>query len=848
MTQSQRERDRLAVFVSYSRTDLAFADQLVVTLELAGFSPTIDRIGIHGAEKWEEKLGTLISEADTVVFVLSPSSAQSKVCAWEVEQAVKLGKRIIPVVCTPLRDIAPPPALSELNYILFYAEPQHPGSGWASGMRELDKALRSDLAWLREHTRLVQRALEWERAEKLPGRLLSGRDIFDAHEWMARQPRHAPAPTTLHLEFIRASEEREKEQTSERQRQLEERENLLREAETAQAAREVAQNEALANAVMARRQAEVTARRTLVGLLVASLLAVVAIGASYWARAKQLEALDQSRAAKEAVAVVDILFEQTRKADTPREERDKEVFIKLNAQATTGNRTAARIIGYIYENGRGVELNIEKAREWYQRAAAVGDTGAMYALGTIALELDDDYAKAKEWYEKAAAAGDANAMASVGDLYRDGHGVTKDYTKAREWYLKGSAAGNAYAMLKMGDIHREGGPHVQADASIAREWYQRAAAAGATTAMFALGNMFSEGATQDYDKALEWFHKATVAGDKFGEVRFKYLKYRQELETRAASGDLSAMNSLGDVFRDGMFVKKDAAKAREWYEKAAAAGNGPANTRIGMLHFKGLAVAQDDLKARDWFEKGAAAGDGDALVNLGALYAKRDSALHDYSKAREWFEKGAAVGDGAAMSWLAFLYVHDLGVQRDYGKAREWLEKGAAAADPTSMVGLGQLYEQGLGVAVDNGKAREWYGNAAARGYEGLDEKIKFLDALVLDNAQARERYTTSLGTLAWNALLADKPAEALTAAERALAQDPSLLWIESYRAHALMHLNRPDEARALYLAHKNKRVSSNPDKLWQVAVREAFVEFRRLRREHPQMAEIEDALGIAKP
>jgi dipeptidyl aminopeptidase/acylaminoacyl peptidase len=51
--------EKLAVFISYSRDDLAFCDQLVVTLEFAGFDPRIDRHGIHGAENWELKLGTL---------------------------------------------------------------------------------------------------------------------------------------------------------------------------------------------------------------------------------------------------------------------------------------------------------------------------------------------------------------------------------------------------------------------------------------------------------------------------------------------------------------------------------------------------------------------------------------------------------------------------------------------------------------------------------------------------------------------------------------------------------------------------------------------------------------------
>jgi hypothetical protein len=51
--------DKLKVFISYSRRDLDFADQLVAVLDWLRFRPIIDRKGIHGAEKWEERLGLL---------------------------------------------------------------------------------------------------------------------------------------------------------------------------------------------------------------------------------------------------------------------------------------------------------------------------------------------------------------------------------------------------------------------------------------------------------------------------------------------------------------------------------------------------------------------------------------------------------------------------------------------------------------------------------------------------------------------------------------------------------------------------------------------------------------------
>jgi hypothetical protein len=240
------DAEKLSVFISYSRDDLAFADQLEVALSLGGFDTRLDRHGIHGAENWQDQLGRLIREADTVVFVLSPSSAQSEMCAWEVQQAVEHGKRIIPALCHPLGSVPVPSALASLQYIFFYEDPKRPGASYRSGMSELVAALKTDLAWMRDHTRYLQRALEWDGGGRTDNRLLSGQDIQQAKSWLARQPKDAPAPTSLHLDFIKRSEAWEAEQTSERERQLEERERLVRQAEADRSAREAAQQEALA--------------------------------------------------------------------------------------------------------------------------------------------------------------------------------------------------------------------------------------------------------------------------------------------------------------------------------------------------------------------------------------------------------------------------------------------------------------------------------------------------------------------------------------------------------------------------------------------------------------------------
>ena len=60
-----------------------------------------------------------------------------------------------------------------------------------------------------------------------------------------------------------------------------------------------------------------------------------------------------------------------------------------------------------------------------------------------------DLVKAREWYEKAAAAGNATAMNQLGVFFGKGEGVTKDLVTARAWYERAAAGGHALGMANL---------------------------------------------------------------------------------------------------------------------------------------------------------------------------------------------------------------------------------------------------------------------------------------------------------------------------------------------------------------------------------------------------------------
>ena len=95
-----------------------------------------------------------------------------------------------------------------------------------------------------------------------------------------------------------------------------------------------------------------------------------------------------------------------------------------------------------------------------------------------------------------------------------------------------------------------------------------------------------------------------------------------------------------------------------------------------------------------------------------------------------------------------------------------------------------------------------------------------------------------SIGGLAYRLVLDHDFARALEAADQAITVAPNLTLLYANRAHALMCLGRPDEARAIYLQYRGTKVQG--EKSWEAAILEGFAELRNAKLTDPLMDEIE--------
>lgn len=200
MSDEGREKDRLKVFISYSRRDLDIAEDIVAALEAHGFAALIDRRDLPYGEEWQAELADFIRSSDTVLWLISPDSIASKWCHWELGEVGRANKRLVPVCVRAFDHDTLPEALGRIQIL--------PNDGALKLGRDLPaliETLGADRAWIKEATRLYDRAREWSASHNSPAMLLRGVALNAAEAWSRNRPRLAPPLASEVLELLLAS-------------------------------------------------------------------------------------------------------------------------------------------------------------------------------------------------------------------------------------------------------------------------------------------------------------------------------------------------------------------------------------------------------------------------------------------------------------------------------------------------------------------------------------------------------------------------------------------------------------------------------------------------------------------
>jgi TPR repeat protein/serine/threonine protein kinase len=240
--------------------------------------------------------------------------------------------------------------------------------------------------------------------------------------------------------------------------------------------------------------------------------------------------------------------------------------------ADLGDMNSQRILGAMYQTGRGVPKNAALALPWYEKAAVQGDPMAQRELASIymkGVDVPKDPRRALKWLKRSADSGDLISQYTLAQFYarsRDGVDLKPDYKKALIYFKK--AADFHTPTLDGMILHPMPGGESGYDITIRRMEKL------STQAKNNVGCMYDEGlgVPVNHEEALKWF---TLA---------------------AQHGDTKGMENLGSYYENGKGVKKDFETALTWYKRSAALGSPNAELRLSQIYAGGIGGVPKDMR------------------------------------------------------------------------------------------------------------------------------------------------------------------------------------------------------------------------------------------------------------
>lgn len=327
--------------------------------------------------------------------------------------------------------------------------------------------------------------------------------------------------------------------------------------------------------------------------------------------------------------------------------------VSHDEQSADGNDPASLfILSARYEDGKGVEKDLNKSFSLCKRAADMGYAPAQYAVA-VYYERGQGTAKddkeAFNYLLKSAKQDFDMAYGALANCYYGGRGTAVNYPEARYWGEKGVEKDDSTACYVMGLYYYQG-KATSTDYVKALSYFQKSAELGSPDGLYGcfLCHKFGSSSIRDYSLA------------------FKELRQTVDLYKETGIDNLNmplAQYNLGICYQNGEGTAKDYKKAFYWFSQAVKNQNNNepearmaicfAQYNLGICYQNGVGTAKDYKKAFYWFSQAA------------------KNQNNDDPKAREAI--------GLAQYNVAYYYYQGMGTTVNVTKAKYWLRKSAAS-------------------------------------------------------------------------------------------------------------------------------------------------------------------------
>lgn len=204
------------------------------------------------------------------------------------------------------------------------------------------------------------------------------------------------------------------------------------------------------------------------------------------------------------------------------------LFNEKLQEAKQGSSDAQFDVASMYQNGRGVKPDLDKATEWYKKSAAQKNPQAVSRLKLLE-ENEERFKKVQAQADK----GNAESQYRLGKMYTEGTGVNIDYARATAAFQSAAEQGYTKAEYKLG-LHYYEGTGVKQNRKTAYKWFKAAATQNHPAAQYYLGKMYATGSgvKQNYTTSLEWLDKAIDGG--FNQARREIIEVSEKIKIQEA--------------------------------------------------------------------------------------------------------------------------------------------------------------------------------------------------------------------------------------------------------------------------------------------------------------------------
>ncbi len=366
-----------------------------------------------------------------------------------------------------------------------------------------------------------------------------------------------------------------------------------------------------------------------------------------------------------------------------------------------GNAQGYAYLAYTYANGLGVEQNDEKVVKYFEKACELEDGYSAFALGFIYKRglygVDKSLKIAREYFDKAAQKGISGAKYEQALFMERDIKKLSESNDAQDRQKAKEMAPKALALFKEAADKN----YVPAKYALAIKYLDENNAQKDAEAFKLLDSSkesnhplvysalafcydYARGCEQDFYKSLEYYERSYELGYKKAVMNIAYAymtgcgcgqNYKRAIDIcrDAVNGGIQEANFFAALcFEHGLSVEQDFEKAVQLYGFAEQAGYVPAFLKAGEIYDPYYGVGGDVNGAKEEYEQAAKMGSIEAKAELAKL------ALEEDKKAQfEILKDLAKQGSYVANEVIGTMYKDGNGLKQDINKALEYYQKAA---------------------------------------------------------------------------------------------------------------------------------------------------------------------------